>query len=160
MKRVIIDVIVIIGLAIFFVYGINNVLYAESSSNSNFEKFKSEWYNVISKTKYERYSGHVKSINQSICDKGFNCYDGAYVTSYLANKHHLRYEIIHGQWEGVGHAAVKIYKSDGTSEIFDTKQKQEGYGQNGAENQIIWDRTDFFSTFKSKFESEMLSIRL
>lgn len=86
-------------------------------------------------------------------DKSFNCYDGAYVTSYLANKHNLRYEIIHGRWEGVGHGAVRVYKNNSTYEIFDTKQMQEGYGQDGAEHEINWTYIDKECTKGSKIES-------
>lgn len=124
---------------------------------SNFKEFESEWYSIISQTKYERYDGHNKSINQSLSEKRFNCYDGAYVTAYLAYKHDLQYEIIQGEWEGVRHGAVRVYKDNG-SEIFDTKQLQQGYGQNGCK-EIKWVRVDYIQTMKSKIEN-MIGVKI
>lgn len=54
MKKLIIYITVIIGLSMLIGYGINVNLHTETKPKSNYEKFKSEWYDMISQTKYKR----------------------------------------------------------------------------------------------------------
>jgi hypothetical protein len=146
----------------------NEISLNESSNNSiainnttndtsdNYTQFKKEWNDFISTTSYERYSGHQKTYNEMENDKSFNCYDGAYYTIYLATKYGLKSELVHGFWEGVGHGAVRVYLPDGTSEMFDTTQYQKGYGRNGLEGSIYWDKIDQWSTKEAKKKADKI----
>jgi hypothetical protein len=128
----------------------------DNSNNNNtdsadeLESFNKEWTEFISTTEYERYSNSKKTIKQIESEKEFNCYDGAYWTIYLATKHGLKAEIVHGFWDGIGHGAVYVYFPDGSREMFDTTQYQKGYGRNGLENSIYWDKIDNYSTKEAK----------
>jgi hypothetical protein len=141
----------------------NDTIESNDNSNNttndtfdNYNQFKKEWTDFVSTTEYERYNGHKKSYKQIEKDKSFNCYDGAYYTIFLATKYGLKSEIVHGFWDGVGHGAVRVYKQDGTSEMFDTAQYQKGYGRNGLENYIYWDKIDRWSTNEAKTKANKI----
>jgi len=117
-----------------------------ANETDNYSKFEQHWYSFMSQTSYERYSNFRKSYSQMEDEKAFNCYDGAKYTIYLAKHYGLNAEIQHGFWDGVGHGTAIVYKKDGTSEMFDTTQYQKGFGRNGLEDSIYWDKIDHYST--------------
>ena len=117
-----------------------------ANETDNYSKFEQHWYSFMSQTSYERYSNFRKSYSQMEDEKAFNCYDGAKYTIYLAKHYGLNAEIQHGFWDGVGHGTAIVYKEDGTSEMFDTTQYQKGFGRNGLEDSIYWDKIDHYST--------------
>jgi len=117
-----------------------------ANETDNYSKFEQHWYSFMSQTSYERYSNFRKSYSQMEDEKSFNCYDGAKYTIYLAKHYGLNAEIQHGFWDGVGHGTAIVYKEDGTSEMFDTTQYQKGFGRNGLEDSIYWDKIDHYST--------------